>query len=130
MAAGAVHVERGHQHALALALLQALGDLGGGGGLAAALQADHEDRRGRVVDLERAGIVVAGQDVLKLVMDDLDDLLAGRDRFRDRRAGGLLLDRLDELARHGQRDVGLRAAPRAPRAWRCARHPRSARPAW
>jgi hypothetical protein len=61
---GAVHVERGHQHALALALLQALGDLGGGGGLAAALQADHQDGGGRVVDLERAGVVVAGQDVL------------------------------------------------------------------
>ncbi len=40
-------------------------------------------------------------------MDDLDDLLAGRDRFGDRGAGGLLLDGLDELARHRQRDVGL-----------------------
>jgi hypothetical protein len=47
------------------------------------------------------------QHVDKLVMDDLDDLLAGGDRFGDRCAGGLLLDRLDELARHGQRDVGL-----------------------
>jgi hypothetical protein len=43
----------------------------------------------------------------QLVMDDLDDLLAGRDRFGDRLAGGLLLHRLDELARDGQRDVGL-----------------------
>ncbi len=60
---GAVGVERGHQHLLALALLQALGELGGGGRLARALQADHQDRRGRVVDLQRAGVLVAGQDV-------------------------------------------------------------------
>ena len=46
----AVGVERGHQHPLALALLEPLGELGGGRGLAAALQADHQDRRRRVVD--------------------------------------------------------------------------------
>ena len=40
-------------------------------------------------------------------MHDLDDLLAGGDRFGDRLAGGLVLHRLDEIARHGQRDVGL-----------------------
>jgi hypothetical protein len=34
----------------------------------------------------------------KLVMDDLDDLLAGGDGFGDGRTGGLFLDRLDELA--------------------------------
>ena len=104
---GAVDVERGHQHALAVALLETLGQLGGGGGLARALQADHQDRRGRVVDLQRAGIAFAGQGVDQRVVHDLDDLLAGCDRFGHRLAGGLVLHRLDEIARHGQRDVGL-----------------------
>ena len=44
-------VERGHQHALALALRQALGELGGGGRLTGALEADHHDD-GRRVDVE------------------------------------------------------------------------------
>jgi hypothetical protein len=52
---GAVHVERGHQDALVLALLQALGDLGGGRGLAAALQADHQDGAGGLSILRRPG---------------------------------------------------------------------------
>jgi hypothetical protein len=45
--------------------------------------------------------------MLKLIMDDLDDLLAGRDRFRHSRPRGLLLHRLDELARDRERNVGL-----------------------
>ena len=40
-----LHVERGHQHLLALARLEAQRDLGGGRGLARALQADQHDRR-------------------------------------------------------------------------------------
>ena len=49
----AAGVERGHQHPLALALLPAAGELGGGGGLARALQADHQHRGGGRVDPER-----------------------------------------------------------------------------
>ena len=41
----AARVERGHQHLAVVALGEALGDLGGGGGFAGALQADHHDRR-------------------------------------------------------------------------------------
>ena len=40
-------------------------------------------------------------------MDDLDDLLARRDRLGDGLAGGLDLDGLDEIAGDGQRDVGF-----------------------
>ena len=40
-------------------------------------------------------------------MDDLDDLLAGRDRLGDGGAGGLRGDALDEIARDGERDVGF-----------------------
>ena len=70
---------------------QALGELGGGGGLAGALQADHEERRGRVVDLELARhiVIVAGEEMHQFVMHDLDHLLARRDRFGHRLAGGL-----------------------------------------
>ena len=48
---GAVGVQRGEKHALAVLFLQPLGQLGGRGGLARALQTDHQDRRRRVVDL-------------------------------------------------------------------------------
>ena len=87
----AAGVERGHQHALALALLEAPGELGGGGGLAGALQADHQDRRGGRVDAQVAGLALAAQHVDQRVVDDLDDLLAGRDGFRHRLAAGLVL---------------------------------------
>ncbi len=45
---GTVDVERRHQHALLLARLQHERELGGGGGLARSLQADHQDGRGCV----------------------------------------------------------------------------------
>ena len=41
-------------------------------------------------------------------MDDLDDLLAGGDGLGDGLTGGLFLNGLDEVAGHGQRDVGLK----------------------
>ena len=43
----------------------------------------------------------------ELVVDDLDELLAGRDRPELRDADGLLLDALEELARQLEVDVGL-----------------------
>ena len=81
----AAHVERGHQHALALLLEQALGDLGGGGGLARALQADHQDRhRRRRVEIEAGLDAFAGGERLdQLVMDELHHHLAGRHRLDD-----------------------------------------------
>ena len=104
---GAVDVERGHQHALAVAVLEALGELGGGGGLARALQADHEDRGRRVVDFQRAGVLGPGERVDQRVVDDLDDLLPGGDGAGDGLAGGLILHALDEVPGDGERDVGL-----------------------
>ncbi len=103
----AAGVERGHEHALALALLPAAGELGGGRGLARALQADHQHRGGGRVDLEGGGGGVAGEDVDELVVDDLDDLLAGGDRLGDGLAAGLVVDSLDEIAGDRERDVGL-----------------------
>ena len=104
---GAVGVERGHENALAVAVFQAFGELGGGGGFTRALQADHQDGGGRVVDFQLARIAVAGQNVDQFIVDDLDDLLARRDGFCDGLAGGLFLHGLDEIAGNGERDVGF-----------------------
>ena len=72
-------VERGHQHPLALALRQALGELGGGGRLARALEADHHDHGRRIdVEVELGGLGAERLD--QGVVDDLDDHLARRDR--------------------------------------------------
>ena len=43
----------------------------------------------------------------QLVVHDLHDHLAGRDRLDDFDADGALLDLVDEGARHVERDVGL-----------------------
>ena len=99
-------VERGHQDLLALALGQPLGDLGGGGGLARALQADHhdDDRRRRI---EIDGHAFGAQHLDQLVMDDLDDHLAGLDRLQHSGADGLGAHLVDERADHVERHVGL-----------------------
>ena len=102
---GAVHVERGHQHALLLARLQELAELGRGGGLARALQADHQDRRGRRAEIE-AGVGVA-QRFDQRVVDDLDHLLAGRDRADDAFADGARAHAVDEVLDHRQRHIGF-----------------------
>ena len=103
---GARDVERGHQHLLALALRQPLGELGGGRRLARALQPDHHHDRWRIdvkVELRRLG----PEHLDQRVMDDLDDLLARRDRSQHVLPDGKLGRLVDEIARHRQRDVRL-----------------------
>ena len=122
-----LHVQRGHQHLFALGLLQAQRDLGRGGGLARALQADHQNghrRRGvQVQDLGRPTVAalfsIGGVGVLGLgpqasgqhldqgVMDDLDDHLPGGDGLDDLLPDRAVLDGGDELLDHRQGDVGL-----------------------
>ena len=103
---GAVDVERGHHHPLRPALLEALGDLGGGGRLARALQPDHHHDRGRRdVEVELAGIGAEHLD--QRVVDDLDDLLPRRDRAQHVLADRLFGRLVDELARDRQRHVGF-----------------------
>ena len=75
---GAAHVERGHQGLFLVLFQEAQGDLGAGGRLTGALQADQHDadrRRGLEADLRRLG----AQHLHQVVVDNLDDLLAGRD---------------------------------------------------
>ena len=102
----AVDVERGHQHLALVALDQAAGELGGGGGFAGALQADHHDRDRRH-GVEIDGLAVGAERRDQLVMDDLDHHLAGRDRLDDGGADRLLAHALGEAAHHLERDVGL-----------------------
>ncbi len=100
------HVERGHQHLLVLALLEAHRQLRGRRRLARALQADHQDRArriGRQDDL----FAFAAQRLDQRVVDDLDDHLARRDRLQHLAADGLFLDLGDQIPDHGQRDVGF-----------------------
>ena len=104
---GAVDVERRHQHLLALLFLEQLAELGGGGGLARTLQADHHDhhrRRGIEVEPDR---LFAAEHLDQRVVDDLDDLLAGGDRLEHGLANRQFGDVVDEAADDRQRDVGL-----------------------
>ena len=103
---GTPRIERGHQHFLLVALLQALAELGGRGGLAGALQADQHHRHGR-----RGGEVdalrIRPEHPHQLVIDDLDDHLAGRDRAHHLLADRLRLHAVDEVAHDIERDIGL-----------------------
>ena len=75
-------IERGHQHAALVAPGEALGDLRRGGGLARALQADHQDAdRRRRIEVDH--LRVRTEHVHELIVDDLDDLLSGRHRTDD-----------------------------------------------
>ena len=91
---------------IATLLLEPGGELGGVGGLAGALQAgEQHDRRRlrRVRDLER----LAAEDADQLVVDGLDDLLAGIERLRAGGADGVLADAVGDRADDGDVDVGL-----------------------
>jgi hypothetical protein len=99
------HVERRHQHALLLAVLQHQAELGRGRRLARALQAHHQDRRGRAAEIERR--ILAAQRFDQHVMDDLDDLLAGRDRADDVLADRARADLVDEVLDDRQRHIGV-----------------------
>jgi hypothetical protein len=112
----ALGVQRRHQHALLLALGQAQGDLRGRRRLARALQADHQDHdRGRRVQVDAgladrvhaARALAAAQRADELVMDDLDDHLARRDRAQHVLADRLFADLGDEGLDRRQGHVGL-----------------------
>ena len=80
-----LHVERGHQHLLALAGLEAQRDLGRGRRLARALQPDQHDRRPAAGALRSSRRRLARAHRRpsicdQMVVDDLDHHLARRDR--------------------------------------------------
>jgi len=102
----AVDVARDREHFLLALLDQVLGQLGGGGGLARALQAGHQDhgrRLGGEVDVGHARAHGGSQ----LAVDDAHQHLARRERAHHLGAQGLVLDAGDEVAHHRQGHVGL-----------------------
>ena len=100
-------VERGHQHAALVALGEALGDLCGGGGLAGALKAHHEDGDGRRGAQVEGGVLTATKSLDHRVVDDLDHHLAGLHRFHDFGANRLLAHLVGKGLDHLERHVGL-----------------------
>ena len=103
----AVDVERCHHRLLAVLFAQQLAELGGGGGLARTLQADHHDHDRRLCLQDQAFGFMPAKRFDQLVMDDLDHLLARLDRFEDFLADRLFRHRVDEAAGYRQRDIGF-----------------------
>jgi hypothetical protein len=81
-------------------------ELGGGGRLARALQAGHQDHGRRPRREGQAGARAAHQR-RELLVDDLDDLLAGVELLGDLHPGRSLLDGVRELLDDLEVDVGL-----------------------
>ena len=102
---GAVDVDR-DQHGPVAALLEPGGQLAAGGGFARALQARHQNDRGRLRGEFEARRVFA-QQLDQLVAHNLDDLLGGRERGQHFGAHGLGADVLDQVADDVEVDVGL-----------------------
>ena len=99
-------VERGHQDLLAVLFGEPLGELGGAGRLARALEADHHHhcrrRNGEVQPF-----FLAAEHLDQRVMDDLDDLLPGRDRAQHLLADRLFGRLVDESPHDGEGDIGF-----------------------
>ena len=97
----------GDEEGLLLALLdEILRELAAGRRLARPLEAHHHDD-GRAGGSLFQARVDRPHEVAQLVVDDLDDLLAGIDARDHGRADGLGLDPLDEVLDDRDRDVGL-----------------------
>ena len=90
-----------------MALADQLGELGGGGRLARTLQADHHDHDRRLGIEAQAFDFHPAKGFDQLVMDDLDDHLARRDRAQHVLPDSLFGDGIDEAAGDGERDVGF-----------------------
>ena len=101
---GSVRV-RGDEERTAAELDDVSGELGGRGRLARALEADH--RHDRRVARQVEGPVARREELDELVVDDLDDLLAGRQALEDLVADGPLADARDEVLDDLEVDVGL-----------------------
>ena len=83
-----------------------LGQLGGGGGFARALQAGHQNhggRLGRQIDVAHALAHGGGQ----FAVDDTDQRLTRRERTHDFLAQRFFFDACNEVAHHRQGHVGL-----------------------
>jgi hypothetical protein len=100
----AVRVGR-HEQRPATLVLEMPGQLGRGGGLSRALQADEQHDCGRAGQAESA--IARGKQPDEFLVDDLHDLLAGRQALEDLRTGRALTNPGDEVLHHLEVDVGL-----------------------
>ena len=99
---GAVDVGADDERAIA-AFFEELAELGGRGGLARAVEADHQDfQRPHAGEFGRA-LAEQGDE---LVVDDFDDLLAGRDALEHILADALGLHARDEVAGDLEMHIG------------------------
>ncbi len=100
------HIERRHQNFFLFFFLKALADLGRCCGFTRSLQTDHHDRhRRRRRQVQSDGI--ATQHFHQMIVDQLDDHLARRNRTQDVRARRLYGNVLDQLFDDRQGDIGL-----------------------
>ncbi len=100
---GAVEVDR-DQHGAATFFFQAIGEFRRGGGFTSAIQSAKQDARGRI-EVERG--IVATEEGGEFIVENLDDLLAGFDRFEHIQAQGFFLDAVDKITGNGKFHVGL-----------------------
>ena len=96
----------GDEQRLEAVLLEVQRQAPGERGLARALDAADEDLGGAALGPEH-GLLVAAEYGDELVVDDADDLLAGRDRLQHVDADRALADARDEVAHDLEVDVGL-----------------------
>ena len=96
----------GDEKRRAAVLAQHQRELAGCRRLPRALEADEQDHRRRPPG-EREPRVAAAHDPRQLLVDDLHDLLAGREALRHLLAERALLDRCDEVLDDVEVDVGL-----------------------
>ena len=102
---GTIDVHR-DQHGPVAALLEPVGQLARGGGLAGTLQSGHQhDRRRLRGELQLGGVFA--QDADQLVANDLDHLLGGRERRHHLLAQRLLADVVNQFFDDLEVDVGL-----------------------
>ncbi|CAE6947305.1 conserved protein of unknown function [Ectopseudomonas oleovorans] len=101
-----IDVGRDQQHRLLLALLEELGQLAGGGGLARTLQTGHQ-YHGRRRGIQRQVLVGRAHQLFQLGADDLHEGLARGQALGHLGADGAFLDLADELLDHRQSHVGL-----------------------
>ncbi len=102
---GTVDVDRDQQRTMS-ALLEPVRQFARGGRLAGTLQSGHEHDGGRLRgELHARGVFA--EDLDEFVAQDLDDLLAGRERGHDFLADSLGANLVDELLDDLEVDVGL-----------------------
>ena len=92
-----------HDERPVAALLEQAAELGGRGRLARAVQADQQHLE-RTLRAQLGGALA--EELHQFVVDDLDDLLGGRDGLEHLLAGGLRLHAFDELAGDLEMHVG------------------------